>query len=51
MAAHLSGLIFHVWPDRHRQRRALSNLNNDQVDDLGISRSSVMRESRKSFWR
>ncbi|WP_370359801.1 DUF1127 domain-containing protein [Shinella sumterensis] len=51
MAALLSRLIFHVWPDRHRRRRALGDMDDDQVGDLGISRSSVMRESRKSFWR
>lgn len=43
--------IFRVWPDRHRQRRALRELDSDRLHDLGISRSEAMRESRKPFWR
>lgn len=43
MAAQLSSLIFYVWPDRRRQRRALRDMDDDQVGDLvaGILNSAA----------
>ncbi len=49
--AQIACLIFFIWPDRRRQRRALRNMDKEQLHDLGINRSEAMRESRKPFWR
>ncbi|MFD0389080.1 DUF1127 domain-containing protein [Tistrella bauzanensis] len=43
--------IFHIWPDRWRQRRNLRDMTDDQLRDLGISRRDAMREGRRPFWR
>lgn len=43
--------VFHVWPDRYRQRIDLRNLEDFQLKDIGISRENALRESRKRFWR
>lgn len=43
--------IFCIWPDRHRQRRALREMDNDQLHDLGITRTEAIQESRKPFWQ
>ncbi|OMP68884.1 hypothetical protein BV900_27675 [Agrobacterium tumefaciens] len=43
--------IFCAWPDRHHQRRALRAMEDDQLRDLGITRSEAIRESQKQFWR
>ncbi|HEX4570322.1 MAG TPA: DUF1127 domain-containing protein [Dongiaceae bacterium] len=40
-----------LWRERGRQRRALQNLNDDMLKDIGVSRCDVYRESSKSFWR
>ncbi|WP_336866938.1 DUF1127 domain-containing protein [Sphingomonas sanguinis] len=47
----IARMIFCIWPERHRQRRALRYMDADQLDDLGITRSTAMRESRKPFWQ
>jgi len=39
------------WRERGRQRRALQNLNDDMLKDIGVSRCDVYRESSKGFWR
>jgi uncharacterized protein YjiS (DUF1127 family) len=39
------------WRERGRQRRALENLNDDMLKDIGVSRCDVYRESSKAFWR
>ena len=39
------------WRERGRQRRALENLNDDMLKDIGVSRCDVYRESSKGFWR
>ena len=39
------------WRERGRQRRALQNLNDDMLKDIGLSRCDVYRESSKGFWR
>jgi uncharacterized protein YjiS (DUF1127 family) len=49
--AHMVRVIFCHWPDRHHQRRALREMDDDQLRDLGVSRSEAMKESRKPFWR
>ncbi|MBZ0163691.1 MAG: DUF1127 domain-containing protein [Notoacmeibacter sp.] len=39
------------WGERHRTRRALLALNDDQLKDIGISRADAHREGTTSFWR
>ncbi|MEV4608528.1 DUF1127 domain-containing protein [Neorhizobium sp. LMR1-1-1.1] len=44
-------LIWWTWPDRHRQRCALRQMEETQLRDLGISRSEALREGKKPFWQ
>jgi len=37
--------------DRHLQRLDLSELTDEQLDDIGLSRRDVTREVAKPFWR
>lgn len=37
--------------DRHLQRLDLSELTDEQLYDIGISRRDASRESAKPFWR
>ncbi|WP_374653252.1 DUF1127 domain-containing protein [Dongia sp.] len=37
--------------ERSRQRRALAALSEDQLRDIGLSRSDVAAEGTKPFWR
>lgn len=39
-----------VWRERSRQRRMLSMLDADQLDDIGLSPEDVQREVSKPFW-
>ena len=39
------------WIERSRQRRALANLDDRFLRDVGISRSEAAREIAKPFWR
>ncbi len=39
-----------LWLDRDRQRHALRELNDHMLQDIGISRCDVYRESAKRFW-
>ena len=36
---------------RHTQRRALGELDDRLLADIGLSRSDAMAEARKPFWR
>lgn len=40
-----------TWRERARSRRALLNLNDHLLRDIGITRLDVTIESAKSFWR
>lgn len=40
-----------AWLERTRQRRLLVTLDDRMLDDIGLSRSDVLRESDKPFWR
>jgi uncharacterized protein YjiS (DUF1127 family) len=40
-----------VCVDRPRQRRTLADLDDRMLRDLGITRSDVLRECAKPFWR
>ena len=39
------------WASRIRQRRALMALDDDRLEDLGISREEAVAEAAKPFWR
>lgn len=38
------------WMERSRQRQALSELDDRQLQDIGLSREAAMAEARKPFW-
>ena len=54
---HGSGLLaglsdtFHVWRDRVRARRELAQWTERDLHDVGLSRSDVVFETEKPFWR
>ncbi|MCF8479767.1 MAG: DUF1127 domain-containing protein [Rhodospirillum sp.] len=39
------------WPERHRQRRHLRELDDRALQDLGLDRRAVDTEVDKPFWR
>ena len=39
------------WAARQRQRRALAELEDQILDDIGISREQAHREAAKPFWK
>lgn len=39
------------WSERARSRRALKNLTDDQLWDIGIPKYAARKEGRKPFWR
>jgi uncharacterized protein YjiS (DUF1127 family) len=39
-----------LWNQKHRQRRALLELDDHQLSDIGISREAARREAAKYFW-
>ena len=39
------------WSDRSKQRRALSQLSDQQLDDIGVSRTRATAEANKRFWQ
>ena len=40
-----------LWRSRARQRRRLSELGADQLQDVGITREDALTEAAKPFWR
>ncbi len=51
---HWSGITFSKlaqWQDRATQRRQLSELNDRQLADIGVTRIDAGRESAKPFWK
>ena len=40
-----------VWQDRASQRRALQQLDDRLLADLGLGRGDVAREASKPFWQ
>ena len=40
-----------LWQRRANQRRALAQLDDRILRDIGLSRADVVWESRKPFWR
>ena len=41
----------HVWRERQRARRELSQWTERDMHDVGISRADIARETEKPFWR
>lgn len=46
----LLGLLA-LWIERATQRRALAELDDHLLEDVGISRSEARQEAAKPFWR
>ena len=44
-------MMVETWFERHRQRRALLELSDHMLKDIGLSRADVAEETAKPFWR
>jgi uncharacterized protein YjiS (DUF1127 family) len=44
-------LLWLRWNERHRQRQALSELDDRLLDDVGLTRRQADSECRKPPWR
>ncbi len=40
-----------TWQQRSRDRLALQSLDDRLLNDIGLSRSDIMEETQKPFWR
>ena len=40
-----------AWHDRARERRALMEMSDQMLSDVGISRADACREAARPFWR
>lgn len=40
-----------LWHDRAAQRRALAQLDDHRLDDIGLSHAQVAHGTAKPFWR
>ena len=41
----------HVWQERRHQRAELAQWNERDLHDVGLSRSDIIFEAEKPFWR
>ena len=41
----------HVWRERLRQRRELTQWTDRDLHDIGLSWSDIVHEAEKPFWR
>jgi uncharacterized protein YjiS (DUF1127 family) len=54
---HAPGLLsqvaetLHVWHERYRTRREISQWTTRELQDIGLSWSDVASEAEKPFWR
>jgi uncharacterized protein YjiS (DUF1127 family) len=48
---HQIGETLHVWHERYRTRRELTNWSARALQDVGLSWSDVAYEADKPFWR
>lgn len=39
------------WSDRSKQRKTLKQLTDQQLDDIGVSRTRATAEANKRFWQ
>jgi uncharacterized protein YjiS (DUF1127 family) len=44
------GAVVRTWFDRSRQRRALAELDDRLLRDIGLTRAQAEREAAKPFW-
>ena len=42
---------FHVWRERYRTREELAYWTDRDLHDVGMSRSDIINETEKPFWR
>jgi uncharacterized protein YjiS (DUF1127 family) len=42
---------FHIWRRRYEARRELAQWTDRDLHDIGVSRSDVVYEAEKPFWR
>jgi uncharacterized protein YjiS (DUF1127 family) len=42
---------FHLWRQRYQTRRELAQWSDRDLHDVGVSRSDVIHEAEKPFWR
>ncbi|MBH5387652.1 MULTISPECIES: DUF1127 domain-containing protein [Bradyrhizobium] len=45
------GEVLHVWHERYRTRRELTNWTARDLHDVGLSWSDIAYEADKPFWR
>ena len=45
------GETLHLWRQRYRARRELAGWTEDDLHDIGVSRSDIAHELEKPFWR
>ena len=43
--------MLELWLERRRQRRALLELNDHLLKDIGLSRADAWQEGTKPFWQ
>lgn len=50
--AHVRGSKLRVWPliDLFRQRKQLSELSDDQLEDIGVTQAEAKREAARPVW-
>ena len=54
---HVPGILtqlsetLHVWRQRYQSRRELTQWTDRDLHDVGVSRSDVIHETEKPFWR
>ncbi len=44
-------VVLFLWRQRHRQRRALAELDDRILQDIGIKKRDALFEANKPFWR
>ncbi|HMR30393.1 MAG TPA: DUF1127 domain-containing protein [Geminicoccus sp.] len=49
LSSRILAMVDH-WIERHRERKALLELSDDMLKDIGVSRVDAMREGTKPFW-
>jgi uncharacterized protein YjiS (DUF1127 family) len=42
---------FHIWRKRYQSRRELAQWTDRDLHDVGLSRSDIVFEADKPFWR
>ena len=47
---HVWGNVIRMWLERSRQRRALAELDERLLRDIGVTSAQASREAAKPFW-